>query len=386
MNIVRFDEQEFLHRISVCQTRLGEQNFSGMMVSAEANINYYSGYRTHAPWTTFTRPMFLFIPASGRPLLYTQTFVTPEARLRSHGCDHRNFSSLLGPTAQDLALIMEELGMYKGKIGLELGFEQRINYQPDTLISLKEKLPDAIFADASDIIWSQRLIKSSTEIECHRRACAATGYAHDKIFENIEAGMSEREISMLAQQYMLEGGAEYPGFVIITSGAGNYERISAISSERRLMRGDMLWLDLGAIYNGYWSDFCRAGIVGPISDERRRMQDDIYDVTEEAASIMGPGVLIADVAMACGKALEKRGYSATYDCGRMGHGMGLMSTEPPSVTIHDTGVLKEGMIINLEPGILVDSGVFCIEENYVITKDGFERLSCGSRKLHSIKG
>ena len=164
MNIVRFDEQEFLHRISVCQTRLGEQNFSGMMVSAEANINYYSGYRTHAPWTTFTRPMFLFIPASGRPLLYTQTFVTTEARLRSHGCDHRNFSSLLGPTAQDLALIMEELGMYKGKIGLELGFEQRINYQPDTLISLKEKLPDAIFADASDIIWSQRLIKSSTEI------------------------------------------------------------------------------------------------------------------------------------------------------------------------------------------------------------------------------
>ena len=386
MDILIFENQEFLDRISYCQTLLGEQGFSGMMVSAEANINYYSGYRTHAPWTTFTRPMFLFIPTSGQPLLYTQTFVTPEARVRSHGCIHRNFDSLLGPTAQELAGIMEELNMHRGKIGLELGFEQRINYQPDVFLALRDALPDASFADASGIIWTQRLIKSPAEIECHRRACAATGYAQDKLFENIEAGMSEREISMLAQQYMLEGGAEYPGFVIITSGSGNYERISAISSGRRLQQGDMLWLDLGAIYNGYWSDFCRAGIVGPVSAERGRMQDDIYDVTEEAASTMGPGVPIADVAMACGKALEKRGYSATYDCGRMGHGMGLMSTEPPSVTIHDTGVLKEGMIINLEPGILVDSGVFCIEEDYVITKNGFERLSCGSRKLHSIKG
>lgn len=385
MDMLIFEEQEFLSRIANCQHLMAAQGFSGMMVSAEANINYYSGYRTHAPWTTFTRPMFLFIPVSGTPLLYTQTFVTPEARLRSHGCRHQNFDSLLGPTAQELAGIMEELGMHRGKIGLELGFEQRVNYQPDTFLALRDILKDATLADASGIIWAQRLIKSPAEIECHRRACRATGYAHDKVFSEVQAGMTEREISMLAQQYMLEGGAEYPGFVIITSGEGNYERISAISSNRRLEKGDMLWLDLGAVYNGYWSDFCRAGIVGPISSQRNRMQDDIYDTTEEAASIMRPGTAIADVALACGKALEKRGYTATYDCGRMGHGMGLMSTEPPSVTVRDTGVLQAGMIINLEPGILVDEGVFCIEENYVITEDGFERLSCGDRRLHQIK-
>lgn len=264
MDMLIFKEAEFLGRIALCQKRQREQGFNGMLVSAEANINYYSGYRTHAPWTTFTRPMFLFIPAEGRPLLYTQTFVTPEARLRSYGCDHRNFDSLLGPTAQDLAGIMEELHMHTGKIGFELGFEQRINYQPDTLFALREILKDAEFADASGIIWSQRIIKSADEIECHRRACQATGYAHDKTFYSIEAGMTEREISMLAQQCMLEGGAEYPGFVIITSGEGNYERISAISSDRRIQKGDLLWLDLGAVYNGYWSDFCRAGVVGPI--------------------------------------------------------------------------------------------------------------------------
>jgi len=385
MSIVKFTEEEFAGRLSQCQKLLDNAGFSGMLVSAEANINYYSGYRTHAPWTTFTRPMFLFIPLTGKPLLYTQTFVTPEARLRSCGCSHKNFDSLLGPTAEELAGIMEELHMNKGRIGIESGFEQRVNYQLNTFLKLQSILSDAEFVDASDIIWGQRIIKSPAEIECHRRACQATGYAHDKVFDNIEAGMSEREISMLAQKYMLDGGAEYPGFVIITSGEGNYERISAISSERKLEKGDLLWLDLGAVYNGYWSDFCRAGIVGPISDERNRMQDDIYEVTSEAAESLAPGVPVSDVARACGEALERHGYEATYDCGRMGHGMGLMSTEPPSITIHDTCVLREGMIVNLEPGILVDSGVYCIEENYVITADGCERLSTGDRHLHQIK-
>lgn len=385
MEIIRFDESEYLSRIRRCQTLMAERDMNGMVVSAEANINYYSGYRTHAPWTTFTRPMFLFIPREGKPLLYTQTFVTPEATAKSYGCENRNFDSLLGPRAEDLAGIMEEKKMYTGKIGFELGFEQRINFQVDTFLSLMKILRDAVFTDASGIIWEQRLIKSEKEIACHRIACRATGYAHDRTFAEIEEGMTEREISMLAEKYMIDGGAENPGFTIITSGEGNYSRISAISSERRIRKGDMVWLDLGARYNGYWSDFCRAGYVGTPTASQNRRQDDIYDVTEEAASIMKPGVAIKDVAYACGRALEKRGYEATYDCGRMGHGMGLMSTEPPSVTVRDEGVLRAGMIINLEPGLLEKDGVFCIEENYVITEDGYERLSTGSRKLHSIK-
>lgn len=385
MESIKIPSSEILGRIKECQRRLSERSMQGMLVSAESNINYYSGYRTHAPWTTFTRPMFLFIPVSGKPLLYTQTFVTPEAEVCSVGCDNFNFDSLLGPTAQELAQLMIRLGMDKGRVGFELGFEQRINYQVDTFLALCAALPDMEAVDASGIIWGQRIIKSPLEIECHRRACKATGYAHDKVFANIEKGMSEHEIAAMARICMLEGGAENPGFVIITSGKGNYGRISSISTERRLEKGDMLWLDLGAVYNGYWSDFCRAGIVGDVSKEQDKLQDDIYEVTQDAASIMKPGVPIAEVAGECGRALERRGYLATYDCGRMGHGMGLMSTEPPSVTIREPGELKEGMIINLEPGLVFDHGVYCIEENYVITANGCERLSSGSRKLHRIR-
>lgn len=376
---------EILGRITQAQRLLADNNLKGMVLSAETNVHYYSGYRTHAPWTTFTRPMFLFLPISGKPTLYTQTFVTPEASIRSVGCDNKNFDSLLGPTAKELAEIMSDLDMDNGQVGFELGFEQRINYQVDTFLALCKELPFMNAVDASQLIWSQRIIKSAYEIECHRRACQATGFAHRKVFENIHKGMSEHEISSLAKKYMLEGGAESPGFVILTSGKGNYGRISAISSDRKLESEDMLWIDLGAVYAGYWSDFCRAGIVGEISNEQNELQQQIYEVTQEAASIMKPGVPIAEVARECGRGLEKRGFEATYDCGRMGHGMGLMSTEPPSVTIFEEGDLQEGMIINLEPGLVFDHGVYCIEENYVITVDGYERLSVGSRDLYRIQ-
>jgi Xaa-Pro aminopeptidase len=69
----------------------------------------------------------------------------------------------------------------------------------------------------------------------------------------------------------------------------------------------------------------------------------------------------------------------------MGHGMGIMSTEPPSITKQNKTVLLEGMIINIEPGFVKENGVFNIEEDVVVTKDGAEILSGAKRTLYEIK-
>lgn len=385
MNLLEFTFDEIQNRITACQNKMETLGLEGLVVSAESNVTYFSDFRTHAPWTTFTRPNFIFIPKKGKPQLLVQTFIVPEAVAVSKGCDVKGFDSLLGPTAQELKQTMESLGMGKGRIGFELGFEQRMGFQVNTYEELKSIMTEATFVDAADLIWSIRIIKSSQEIECLRRACQATSFAHDKLFQHISRGMSEYDISKLAQTYMLEGGAEMPGFVIITSGEGNYDRISKINSNRKLEEGDYLWVDLGAQYKGYWSDFCRSGVVGEISQERDTLQNKIHEVTMRAAETMKPGLAVADLARTCGKELERVGFKATFDCGRFGHGMGLMSTEPPSVTIYDDTILQEGMIVNLEPGVVNEIGVFDLEENFVITKDGFETLSGGSRKIHRIK-
>jgi len=384
MKEIFLNKNEIKDRISKCKKNIITNNLSGIVLTTESNITYFTGYRTHAPWTTFTRPIWLFIPKEGLPILFIQTFVVPEAIEKSFFCEIKCFDSLKGPSIEEIIKIMKQIGMNEGNIGWELGYEQRLGIQIDTFLELKKQLNKTKFVDISDILWSQRIIKSQYEIDCHRKACEATSYAHDRIFNEVHAGMSELDITRRVQQLMIEGGAEYPGFVIIVSGEGNYNQISGISSNRILKKGDMLWLDLGATYQGYWSDFCRAGIVGKISQERKDLQALVHSVTMNSINALKPGVPVSEIAKICAQGLIDNGFEASFECGRMGHGMGLLSTEPASVTPYDKTILQEGMIINLEPGIVKDFGVFDIEENMVITKSGCEILSASTRELHKI--
>ena len=81
---------------------------------------------------------------------------------------------------------------------------------------------------------------------------------------------------------MLAAGADNPGFIIVCSGPTNYDRISARPTGRTLRKGDMVWLDVGVQYKGYWTDFCRAGVVGEPSDEQKRLQRVVHEVTANA--------------------------------------------------------------------------------------------------------
>ncbi|MGM8211551.1 M24 family metallopeptidase [Virgibacillus sp. W0430] len=384
MNEIHFTENDIQNRIKRCQVKLDTAGYSGLVISAEANINYYSDFHTHAPWTTMTRPILLFIPVIGIPVLYVHVFQYPDAKAIAKGCEVRYFEGIGGPALSEMIGIMEALHMIKGKIGFEKGYEQLIGIQINMYESLKQKLSQAVFVDASDLIWSQRMIKSEKEIACIKRACAATSYAHDQTFAHIHSGMTEIEIARIVQKYMLEGGAHYPGFVIITSGQGNYERMSKTATSRIVSKGDFILLDLGAKYKGYWSDFCRTGYVGKPCSKRTAFQQKIHEVTMRTAEYLRPGIQTSEVATICAREMGKAGLSASFECGRLGHSMGLMSTEPPSVIVNDHTVLQEGMIINLEPGIINELGAFVLEENIVITKDGYEILSGGSRELHQI--
>lgn len=384
MNMLELSTEELKSRIAFCQEKMKQEGMAGMVLSSDQNITYYSGFITPCRWNTFTRPTFMFLPSTGQAILLSQSMFSLVAKEISGCYEHKNFKSLTGPTVEELFDIMEDINMIKGNIGFELGHEQRIGFQVDMFLKLKEKLSNANFVDASNIIWSQRLIKSEYEINCHRHACEATSYAFDRVFEDIRSGMTEYEIGHLAQKYMLEGGAQRAGFVIITSGEGGYERICSVGRNRKLQKGDFLWLDMGAVYNGYWSDFCRSGVVGEISENRNKMQNIVHEVTMNASELLRPGVNIREVAEACLAGMNKNGIDVKFDCGRLGHGMGLSSTEPPSVTLQDDLILEEGMIINLEPGICTEDGLYDVEENFVVRKNGAECLSGSDRKLHKI--
>lgn len=386
MEVIEFTKDEINERIKTAQENLKTAGMSGMLITNKYNVYYYSGYRCVGYEFSYTRSNFLFIPQSGKPVMLVHMFMEQDAKAASMDtCEVRMFPSLKGPSLEELEDAARACHMLSGKVGMEYGAEQRIDFEINLLHAMEQQFTDVEFVDAADLIWKQRMYKSEAEAMCVQRACEATSYAFDRIFDRIYEGMTEAEVCRMMKMLMLEGGADDLKGCIVCIGKENYPRISkAIGGNRKVKRGDFVWIDAQADYRWYSSDFCRAGVVGEISEERNKKQDLIHKITMTVVDSLEPGKTTTEITKYCREQFVKAGFDTSFDCGRIGHGVGLLTTELPSVTIEDGTELKPGMIITIEPGIVDETGVYDIEENILITETGHKVLSGSSRKLHRI--
>lgn len=186
---------------------------------------------------------------------------------------------------------------------------------------------------------------------------------------------------------MVKGGGQSP-WVLITSGAGNYELATGAPIDRALEVGDMLWFDAGCRVDGFWSDFSRAGVIGGPTPSQLDAQRAIVELTARGVAMVRPGVPVADIALEVDAGVRSLGVpvvARTSDlAGRVGHGIGYDITEPPHISAHDPTVLAAGMIISIEPGVATDDGLFHAEENVLVTTDGHELLSVSPPELRTI--
>jgi Xaa-Pro aminopeptidase len=375
------DKREYRQRIERLAGLAGAAGMDGILLSAESNIDYFSGYRHHAPWTLFARPFFEVISADGRAALVAHSFLVPEMRRTSAVADIRAYSRSGSAWIGLVADTMREFGMDVGKVGAELGYEQRLGMSWQDFTDLQAAIPDVRFVDAASLLWRLRMIKSPAEQALMRQSAEVTGRAFAACFEAARPGLGEREIARIAGETMLREGAERPGFVLIASGVEGYRCLSGKATERRLERGDMLWIDMGAVYEGYWSDFCRAAIIGPASQERLDSQQAILEVNQACLDAVQVGEPVRRVAEAAEAAFQRLGLDVTVGEGRIGHGMGLMSTEPPHTALYDETVMEEGLVFTIEPRFVSKAGVFNCEELVLVTPGGAELLTTARRDL-----
>ncbi|HHW93105.1 MAG TPA: aminopeptidase P family protein [Clostridiaceae bacterium] len=384
MKYLDFPLDEMEQRVINAQRLLAKEGMSGMVVTAAANHFYFSGIRKLANWATFTRTVFVFLPTDKKPVLYVQEFDGPEAESRSSIRDVRTYPDIMGGPVHGVVEILRELGMDRGKVGWELGYEQRLDMAVSDYNAVKDLVPNAEFIDASELIWQLRMIKLPSEIACLRKANDIASRAFDRVFGEISEGMTEKEVARKFVAIMAEEGAELPGFIIVLSGPGNYDRIAARPTNKRIEKGDLVWIDAGVNYDGYWTDFCRAGVVGGATAEQNRLQNIIVDITRTACDEVKPGLPVSDLYNICAEQFLAYGLPWSFECGRAGHGVGLQLTEPPSIARVDSTILEPGMVITLEPGYVNEFGCFDCEENILVTETGSEILTSARRELHYI--
>jgi Xaa-Pro dipeptidase len=146
------------------------------------------------------------------------------------------------------------------------------------------------------------------------------------------------------------------------------------ASDRPLAAGDVLMLDTGLVRDGYFCDFDRNFSVGRPSKEVRDAHARLIEATAAGFEAARPGVRAADLFHAM-DAIATGGQGGS-DAGRLGHGLGMQLTEPPSLIPLDDTELQPGMVLTLEPGLDLGAGRIMVhEENIVITETGARWLS-----------
>jgi Xaa-Pro aminopeptidase len=164
------------------------------------------------------------------------------------------------------------------------------------------------------------------------------------------------------------------------SGAHGYEQINMGPTDRRLEAGDLLVIDVGATWRGYFCDFDRNFALGRATDEARAAYARVFEATEAGLAVVRPGRTAAEVWRAMASVADPAGRRDT-PVGRMGHGLGLDLTEPPSLAPDDATVLEAGMVITLEPSLTLPGlggmarRLMVHEEDVVVTPTGCELLT-----------
>lgn len=222
-------------------------------------------------------------------------------------------------------------------------------------------------------------LKSQREIELLKVAGHIVWLTHQYLKPFIKEGITTKELDKLAEDFIRSQGATpsfkgYEGFPATICASINDEVVHGIPGKRKLKNGDIITLDIGACYKGYHGDSAWTYPVGEISNDLKELLEN----TEKALFIgleqVKPGNRIGDI----GAEIEK--YAKAHNLGvveeLVGHGVGTCVHEDPNVPNygeHGTGpLIKEGMVIAVEPMLNMGSKDICILDNdwTIVTEDG----------------
>ena len=265
--------------------------------------------------------------------------------------------------------------------GMKIGVEpERLRFME--LIFLEKAAPGAKFVSAGNLLASLRMQKDEQEIAAMRKAVQIAQQALLATMPFIKAGISEHQIAAELTLQLLRAGSdpEMPFPPIVSSGP-NSANPHASPGERKLVHGDLLVIDWGAAYQGYFSDLTRTFAIGEVIPEFEQIAKIVAEANGAGRSTAKPGIPAGMVDHAARAVIDQANYGP-YFHHRVGHGLGMEGHEPPYMYGENPLILGEGMTFTVEPGIyLADRGGVRIEDDVVITRDGAETLSDLARNL-----
>lgn len=394
-----FPQEEYRARAARAGTLMEELGMDAILVSGDStaapNYRYFSGHTPRNFQATSGRPHLLLLTREGGAAACVNVF--SEATARAGWIEElHTYAQPFGH--RDALALFHRLGVTTARVGLEAGLDQRVMMPLAELERLKDALPRCTWTDAASLIWRMRTIKSAAELQRMRDAHAINARALARTFAAAQRGMSEREVYDLCSRALIDEGSNEPPYSQMTISSSARHRGHGVVTpfagpiDTPLDPGDAVFLDSGALCDGYWGEFGRMAVIGEPSDGQRRSHDLTRTLVRRSiAEALRPG-RTAEQAMRAALAIfaEERfgnGNLAPYDrfpYFHIGHGLGLQSSEPPLVRLTDDMPLDSGMVLSVEVYVSTPTMRYGSEETVVLKERGYELLSDPDRGLVTI--
>jgi Xaa-Pro aminopeptidase len=360
---------------------MAEEELDALVVRAPDNVLYLTNF-----WGMKGYEACVF-PREGDPVLITieaseedaaRSAWTQDVRL-IRGYDPEDPRPPIARTLDAAVLAARDFE----RVGLELSLgtqaSDRMVGEPTTFTAAWfDAFPEA--ADATSLLARARSLKTEQEIERLRLANGIAAAAMEHVRERLRPAMKEAEAAALWQGFVHGEGTGWQGkvdlalpFSLVWAGRGI--KTFTATGDEPVSEGEPVLFEIWVCADGYWADHTKNLVVGELREDYAELEAALLNVYDEALESIRPGASMAELDRSVRGRVDAMGYPG-QPTHPICHGVGARAHEPPYPHQAGDGTFAEGMVLAVEPGAYwPGGGGLRVEDNFLVTSDGVEKLS-----------
>lgn len=354
------------HRIEQLTNHMEQDSIDAVIISDKLNIRYLSNFTGSSG--------YLYVSKRKKILLTDFRYLEQASNQCSEFEIIDFFKKGLIETLND---IIKEDNAHS------IGFEDsKITYKE--FVNFEDGLKNVEFVELNDLVEEIRMVKDKEELENIKVAAEIGDKAFKHILDFIKPNMTEWEVALEIEYFMRKNGAVKLSFDTIVASGIRSSLPHAEPTNKKIVKGDLVTFDFGCIYNGYCSDMTRTIIMGKANDKQKEIYNTVLTASDRALESIRAGLKGCEVDKIARDVIDDAGYKEYFGHG-LGHSLGLFIHESPRLSPKDDTVLKENMVMTVEPGIYIPSvGGVRIEDLVCITKEGHINFVTSPKELFEL--
>ena len=372
-------------RVELARERMREAGIDALLLWKNENVRYLTGLRAQLIAGKSALLNGCILPSEGPPILLASGGEIDRCRMVMPWLGELHAVPIMEARGLVRAAVEQVIGPALARHGLEssgrLGVDEAGMCQFE---ALQDLLPDVQLADGDAPMQLARRVKLPGELALMQEACAIAEAVTQSAIDAVRPGVRELDVVADAMHTLFRlGGEEAHVTTPFVASGEHMAPPNRIASDKIIREGDLVFIDIGAQWAGYFGDMGRTIVCGEPNDDQRRVYVAVYDALQAATDAMRAGNTNRDVERAVREAAASHGLADRFLSLFIGHGVGIGANEPPyigeSLPGDEAVVLEAGMTFAVEPLIWIPGvsggGGVRLEDTIVVEAAGGRPLT-----------